>query len=55
MTTHAVASGAVGRTAEVVDHDLGALRREEQRVLAADAATRAGDDGNSTVQSSIFH
>ena len=37
----AVAAGAVGGAAEVVDDDLGALGREEQRVLAADAAPGA--------------
>ena len=35
--------------AEVVDHDLGALGGELERVLAADAAARAGDDGHPAV------
>ena len=38
------------RTAEVVDHDLGALTREEERVLAPDPATGAGDDRDSPFQ-----
>ena len=46
----AVASGAVGRAAEVVDDDLGALRGEQQRVLATDAAPGAGDDGYPTFE-----
>ena len=45
-----IAAGAVGGAAEVVDHDLGALRGEQQRVLAADAATGTGDDGDATVE-----
>ena len=39
----------VGAT-EVVDHDLGALGREEQGVLAADAAARPGDDRHTPVE-----
>src|SRR2546430_16165751 len=46
----AVVSGAVHRAAQIVDDDLCALLGEEQRVLAADAAPGAGDDGNASVQ-----
>ena len=42
-------AGAVGRAAEVVHHDLGALARERQRVRAADAAARARDHDDSSV------
>ena len=35
---------ALGRAAEIVDHDLGALGGGQQRDLAPDAAPRAGDD-----------
>ena len=41
---------AVVGAAEVVDDDLGALRGEQQRVLAADAASRSGDDRDATVE-----
>ena len=41
---------AVESAAEVVDDDLGPFGREEQRVLAADAATGSGDDGDATVK-----
>ena len=34
--------------AEIVDDDLGAVAGEAQRVLAADAPARSGDDGDST-------
>src|SRR5439155_7248217 len=37
-------AAAVAIAAEIVHHDLGALAGEEQRVLAADAAARPGDD-----------
>src|SRR4030088_371903 len=37
-------SRAVGGTAGIVDHDLGALSSAEQRDLAADAAPSTGDD-----------
>ncbi len=39
-----VGAFAFARTSEVVDHDRGALRREEQRVTATDTASGAGDD-----------
>ena len=45
-----VVAGPVDVAAEVVDHDLGALRGEEQRVLAAEATSCAGDDGNPAVE-----
>ena len=38
--------------AEVVDDDAGALLGEQQRVLAADAAPGAGDDGDAAFQCS---
>ena len=41
---------AVDGAAEVVDDDLGALRREQQRVLAADAPAGAGDDRDASVE-----
>ncbi len=41
--------------AEIVDHDLGALAREQQRVLAPEPATRAGDDGDATLQCTHDH
>ena len=49
--------GAVGalagaRTAEVVHDDLRALAREEQRLGAPDAASRAGDDRDLAVEES---
>jgi len=49
--------GRVGATAllvaaEIVDDNLGALAGEEQRVLATEAASRAGDDGHPAVQCS---
>ena len=43
-----VAAGAVARDAEVVHDDLGALARERERVLAADAAAGAGDDDDAS-------
>ena len=48
----AVVARAVDGAAEVVDDDLGALGGEQQRVLAADAAARAGDDGDASVECS---
>ena len=44
-----VAARAVHRAAEVVDHDPGALRGQQEGVLAADAAAGAGHDGHSSV------
>ena len=46
-----VAARAVGIAAEIVDDDLRALGREEQRVLAADAAPGARDDGDASLES----
>ena len=40
------AAGAVEVRAEVVDDDLGAVLGHQQRLFAADAAARAGDDRN---------
>ena len=45
-----VAAVAVHVAAEIVDDDLGALAREQQRVLAAEAAPRAGDDRDPSVE-----
>jgi NAD(P)-dependent dehydrogenase (short-subunit alcohol dehydrogenase family) len=39
-----------GGTAGIVDHNLGALGRAEQRDLAANAAARAGDDDDFVLQ-----
>jgi len=36
--------------AEVVDHDLGALAREQQRVFAAETPAGAGDDRDASVE-----
>jgi len=41
---------AVEVRAEVVHHDLRAVFREEQRLLAADASARAGDDRDLAVE-----
>ena len=43
-------SRTVGGDAGIVDHDLGAFRRAEQRDLAPDAAARAGDDDDLVLQ-----
>lgn len=43
-------AATVGGAAGIVDHDLGALSRAEQRDLAADAAARAGDDDDFILQ-----
>ena len=43
-----VAAGAVDRSAEVVDDHLRTVAGEAERVLAADAAAGAGDDGHPT-------
>jgi hypothetical protein len=43
-------TGAVGGSTGVVDDDLGALRRAEQRDLAPDAAACAGDDDDLVLQ-----
>ena len=45
-----VGAAAVVRAAEVVDDDARALAREQQRVLAADAAAGAGDHGDPAVK-----
>jgi hypothetical protein len=41
-----VVARAVERRADVVDHDLGALLRQQHRDGTADATSRAGDDGH---------
>ncbi len=41
-----VAARAIERNPDVVDDDLGAFFRQHQRNGAADAAARAGDDGD---------
>ena len=45
-----VGAVAVGAAAEVVDDDRRAFGREQQRVTAADAAPRAGDDRDLAVE-----
>ena len=45
-----VTARAVGPAAEVVHHDLGPLGGEQQGVLATQAATGPGDDGNPVVK-----
>mgnify|MGYP000542407029 CR=1 FL=1 len=45
-----VRAGAVGRSAGIVDHDLGAFRRAQERDLAPDAAACAGDDDDLVLQ-----
>jgi hypothetical protein len=44
-----VATGAVDVATEIVDHDLGAVRRQAQGMLTADPAPGTGHDGNSTL------
>jgi hypothetical protein len=43
-------SRAIGSDARIVDHDLCAFRRAEQRNLPPDAAPRAGDDDGLAVE-----
>ena len=50
-----VAAGAVDRAAEVVDHDQRAARRQQQRVLPAEAAACAGDDRHLAVEPDLCH
>jgi hypothetical protein len=45
-----VATGSVHRAAEVVDDDIGSSFREQDRVRAANAAPRAGDDRDASVE-----
>ncbi len=42
---HVGSAGAIARSAQIVDHDLGAAPSELERVFAAQAAACAGDDG----------
>jgi hypothetical protein len=44
-----VTATAVDPAAEVVDHDVRAVARQAERVLATDTATRAGDDRDSSL------
>ena len=48
----AVVAGPVDGAAQVVDHHLGPFGGEQQGVLATDAATGPGDDGDPSVQCS---
>jgi hypothetical protein len=48
----ATTAGAVHLGPEVVDDDLGALAGHHQRVLAPDAASGAGDDGDPSFEDS---
>ena len=45
-----IAAFTGARTTEVVDHDRGTFRREQQRFLAADAAARPSDDRDLAVE-----
>jgi hypothetical protein len=47
-----VTAGAVGRAAQVVDHDGGAFPREQQGVLPPEPAPGPGDDGHAAVECS---
>ena len=49
------AARAVDRAAQVVDHHLGPAPRELQRVLRAQAAAGAGDDGHLAVEADVRH
>ena len=44
-----VGPAAIDVAAEVVDHDLGPFRGQQQCMLSTDTAPRAGDDHNSSV------
>ncbi len=44
------AAGAVARTAEIIDHDLGAAVCQPQRMRAAKTIARAGDDSDASVK-----
>ena len=44
-------TGAVTGTAEIIDHDAGALFGQGQRVLAAQSTSRTGDDDDSILHS----
>ena len=46
-----VGASPVRVAAEVVDDDLGALPGEKEGVLPTDASSRAGDDGDATLES----
>ena len=50
-----VAALARHRAAEVVDHDAGAAPGQLERVLAAEAAARAGDDRDLAVVADVSH
>ncbi len=43
-------AAAVARAAEIVDHDLGAAARQPQRMRAAKAIARAGDDRDASIK-----
>jgi hypothetical protein len=45
-----VRTGAISGNAGIVDHDLGAFGRAEQRDFTADATARAGDDDDLVLQ-----
>ena len=45
-----VGAGALGRSAEVVHHDLGALGGEQERVLPPDPPPCSGDDGHPALE-----
>jgi hypothetical protein len=50
-----VLTDAAHRAAEVVDHDARAPVGEQQRMGAADAAPRAGDDRDAPVEAVLVH
>ena len=49
------AARAIQRRAQIVDHHLGAPSGQLQRVLAAQAPARSGDDGDLAVETDIGH
>src|SRR3569833_480178 len=48
-------AGAVARTAEIIDDDLRAASRQFERISAAEAAARAGDDGDAVLEADGHH
>src|SRR5690606_23451140 len=51
----AVGAFALGAAAQVVDHYLGAMLGEQQRVGAADTAAGAGDDDHLVFKTDVAH
>src|SRR3546814_11689841 len=48
-----VFADTVERTTEIIDDDLRALRRQQQRIGAAEATTGSGKDGDAVVESQV--